>query len=538
MLLSKFIGRSHLRHDALRVVLFFLVLGVIGLINHRKYGISWEAPALRLNGGNAAIYIADKFNLNVIPEYYRQFPPMGENGMADHGVAYDLILVILERFVGLSDSADIYAFRSLMNYLVFMIGTLAIYKMAKRRFNSKNIGLLAAIMFVLSPRIFAAGFYSPSDMIFSSFFALGVNLSIRFIKDSRYSSAVAAGLISGFATDIRLLGVIALPVVSFAYILHNNVQISNLLSKKAKSLAIFILSSFASIILFFPYLWENPILRFVEVFKSLSKYPWGGTNRYFGADILASDLPWHYLPVWIAITTPIFYLILFGFGTIIILKSFVRRTQFTFEMIQDFLFFSFAFLPIVVVAAMNSVVYDTWRHVFFVYTFIILIATLGWTKIAFSRGLGHLSRKFMLFTSFLCLSQILFWMYQNNGKQYLYFNQLAGSDNLQNKWEMDFLGLSNPDAINYLMQIDKRPQISVGIGSFTPFDMSLKVVKPEYRTRLEILPLESQPDYIVNNFRIPDLNLAKFLEGYELEKYYSIDSSRYFEIWKRQNDTE
>ena len=132
----------------LRFSILLILLAVTGFANFRKYGISWEAPGLRLNGGNAAIYVADKVGLNVVPEYYRQFAPMGENGMADHGVAYDLPLVVLERLFQISDSMQVYQFRTFINFIIFIIGAFSVYQLGKRRFSSVNIGLLASIFFV------------------------------------------------------------------------------------------------------------------------------------------------------------------------------------------------------------------------------------------------------------------------------------------------------------------------------------------------------------------------------------------------------
>ena len=112
---------------------FFSTLLIIGLFNFRKYGISWEAPALRLNGGNSVIYIADLLRLDIVPDQYRQFAPIGSNGMADHGVAYDMILIVLEGILRFSDPMQIYQMRTFVNFLVFMIGTISIYFIVNRR---------------------------------------------------------------------------------------------------------------------------------------------------------------------------------------------------------------------------------------------------------------------------------------------------------------------------------------------------------------------------------------------------------------------
>jgi hypothetical protein len=521
---------SYKNFGSISVLLFFLSLAIVGISNFKKFGVSWEAPGLRLNGGNTAIYIADKFGLNIVPDYYRQFPPMGENGMADHGVAYDFPLVVLERLFRIADSMQVYQFRTLMNFGVFMLGTFSIYLLAARRFNSKYIGLLTATFFVLSPRIFAAGFYSPSDMVFASFFALGINLSIRFIDNQKVSSAILAGLVCGYATDIRLLGIVAFPIIVSAYLSYHFRKIS----WSWKLLVAYSISFIFSVYLFFPYLWENPIARFFEVFGSLSKYNWGGRNLYFGEFISASDLPWHYIPVWISITTPIFYLVFFLLGTLGVLRELIRFDELNFEKLQDYIFLGLAVLPIFSVIALNSVLYDSWRHLFFVYPFFLLVAVKGWVEI--SPKQYPLSKISLLkyIATFICLIQITFWMVSNNPRQYLYFNSFAGTSNLQTKWEMDYLGLSNKDLIQFLFENTELNKVRVGIGSFTPFDMSLKVVPEDLRDRMTIVPLESKPDFIVNNFRLPSKNLSEALRGYTLLKRFSIDQSIYFELWKRK----
>ena len=91
--------------------------------------------------------------------------------------------------------------------------------------------------------------------------------------------------------------------------------------------------------------------------------------------------------------------------------------------------------------------------------------------------------------------QIGYWMVINNPNQNLYFNEFAGRKNLEKKWEMDYLGLGNKEAINYLLGGSKDEKITVGVISFTPFEMALKAVKSEYQDRLKVVDLEKKPDY-------------------------------------------
>jgi hypothetical protein len=221
-------------------------------------------------------------------------------------------------------------------------------------------------------------------------------------------------------------------------------------------------------------------------------------------------------------------------GTLGVLRELIRFDELNFEKLQDYIFLGLAVLPIITVIALNSVLYDSWRHLFFVYPFFLLVAMKGWVEI-FPKQYP-LSKISLLkyIATFICLIQIAFWMVSNNPRQYLYFNSFAGTSNLQTKWEMDYLGLSNKDVIQYLFENTEQNRVKVGIGSFTPFDMSLKVVPEALRDRMTIVPLESKPDFIVNNFRLPSKNLSEALRGYTLLKRFSIDQSTYFELWKRK----
>jgi hypothetical protein len=512
------------------LVVFFALLSLIGLLNFKKYGISWEAPALRLNGGNALIYIADLFHLNVVPEYYRNFPPMGLNRMADHGVAYDAPLGALEVLLGIKDPMHIYQMRTLVNFIVFMIGTISIYFIVKRRLISKKLAILACTFYVLSPRIFAAGFYSPADMPFTSFFALAVNLSLRFLEKPLLVNAFLAGLVCGYATDIRLLGIIIFPIVIFLFLVKNYRGLQNR-EVKISYLLTYLTSGVLSIYLFFPYLWESPIERFIEVFSSLAKYPWGGMNLYFSNLIPANDLPWHYIPVWILITTPLLYIFLFGIGAFSIVAKFIRYKLVDFNVIQDTLFLMLVFLPILTVIILNSVLYDTWRHLFFVYPFVIIVSVIGWNRIAPKKSSYGWFELKLAFTTILVF-QIAAWMVINNPHQNLYFNRLAGNASLEKKWEMDYLGLSNKEGLQYLLVKNPNRIITVGVASFTPFDMSLKTLPSEYNDKISIVPLTAKPEYIVNNFRM----ISKEFVGpkdYAILKIFKVDNSHYLEIWER-----
>ena len=78
-----------------------------------------------------------------------------------------------------------------------------------------------------------------------------------------------------------------------------------------KNLFIFFIFLILFTIIFYPFLWDDPIRNFLQIFSILSNFDIGIFNFYLGNYISAESLPWHYSLVWLFVTTPIFYLFLF-----------------------------------------------------------------------------------------------------------------------------------------------------------------------------------------------------------------------------------
>jgi hypothetical protein len=163
---------------------------------------------------------------------------------------------------------------------------------------------------------------------------------------------------------------------------------------------------------------------------------------------------------------------------------------------------------------------------------VIIVSVVGWESIAVKK-----KKIFDLYTAKILLTLILLshtavWMILNNPHQYLYFNSLAGNVSLEKKWEMDYWGLGNKEGLQYIFSRNSNSIITIGVASFTPFDMSLKALPNKYSKRLSVVSISENPDYIVNNFRLAAKPLMDF-PGYSILKIFTVDNSRYLEIWER-----
>ncbi|UOQ73439.1 phospholipid carrier-dependent glycosyltransferase [Hymenobacter cellulosilyticus] len=196
-----------------------------------------------------------------------------------------------------------------------MAGTYAFYRLAARRFRSWPLGLLGAVLLWTSPRLFAEAFYNYKDLVFLAFFTLGIYTLTRLLLRPSWRWALAHALATGAAVDVRTMGVLLLGFTFFfagLELWHRPAVRRPLLL----ALLLYLPAAAAVVVAGWPYLWEQPVTHFLAAFQSFSRYRSDMLVQYWGQQISVRSLPWHYVPVWLLITTPVAYSLLFGAGVI------------------------------------------------------------------------------------------------------------------------------------------------------------------------------------------------------------------------------
>jgi hypothetical protein len=518
--------------------LILCIVAVLGFINIPNVGISWDEPAQRLSAGLSVIKIVNKIDPEFVPSSYSEFSSqandLAKNAPFDHGVAFDAPILALEVLFGIDSTRGIYLLHHVVNWLGYLVGLAAMYLFIFQIYKRRDYALLAGAFYLLSPRILAEGFYNSKDLTFLSFLLLSSYLVLKIWDgNNRIKYAILAGVVGGYATDIRILGLVQLPIVAlvfFLVFLNGHETIKN----SIKQFSFFVASFSLTVYAFFPYLWENPIGNLIKVFKSMSKYNWDGYVLYAGDRIQAQELPWHYIPVWISITTPILYLALFAVGIFGVTYALILRVRDgklnIFDISQLFAVLMF-FVPLIIVIGLNSTLYDAWRHMYFIYPFLVAIAIYGYSML--ERNLKS-KKIFLNLALLLSLTSTSVWIVANNPQQNLYFNQLAG-EQIPQRWEMDYWGLSNESALRFILENDSREKITLQEVSFTPLELSSKMLNQEEQSRL-IFERKTVPesDYIVNNFRSGSTeSIASDWQGYRSVKEFKVDGFTYLEILKK-----
>ncbi|MCB2380209.1 glycosyltransferase family 39 protein [Hymenobacter sp. BT635] len=502
---------SPLLPDSLRrplVGAFFALVAVLGILLHRDYGLSWDEQLDRLNGIISVKYVA----LRLAPELARRqenfaaIPDMRQNEDVDHGVIFQMPLVVLEKLVGADDPREVYFLRHLVTFFTVAAGIYAFYRLARRRFRSWLLGLLGAGLLLLSPRLFAEAFYNYKDLVFLAFFTGAIYSLTRLLRRPSWRWALTHALLSGAALDVRTMGVLLVGFTVFfagLELLYRPAIRKPLLL----ALALYLPVTAAVVVAGWPYLWENPLGHFLAAFQSFSRYRSDMLVQYWGQQISVRHLPWHYAPVWLLITTPVAYTLLFlvGLGTLgYTLVQQPGRWLRTRTGRQDLLFAVWFFAPLTAIILLHSVVYDGWRHLYFIYPAFVLLALRGVAAgVAWQARPG--SKRWLGAALLLAVAGDLlhsgYRIARDHPYQNVYFSFLPGPV-AERLFERDYWGLSGRQGLEWILAHDSSAHVTVGTDARSALVLHNNhlLLPPAERRRL-VLTSAAQARYFLTTYR-------------------------------------
>ena len=205
------------------VGLFFLLMVVLGWSIYSDYGFTRDESINRQRGIVTINYLGKLFNWpdwqNIDPlkqDARNRFEELSPTE-AEHGAVFESASAAIEKlWFGneIASERDVYHLRHLLIYLVFIGGVFALYQIAARRFADWRLGLLAAAMLVLSPRIFGNAFFNSMDIVFLASFSLAANASLAFFLKPNWRLAILGGLWCAIAFDVRNLGILVPTLIS------------------------------------------------------------------------------------------------------------------------------------------------------------------------------------------------------------------------------------------------------------------------------------------------------------------------------------
>jgi hypothetical protein len=253
-----------------------------------------------------------------------------------------------------------------------------------------------------------------------------------FLRSFLRADVWLAGIVLGFSSAIRIAAPLVAAVI-LAYIL---------LSKRWQVLPRFLaygLIALCSLILFWPYLWPDPLGRLIGSLFYSAQYPDVHVTLFKGMLVDARNVPVSYVPVLLLVqlTETTWLLVLAG------ALSFVKRFRWDLASLVLIWFI----LPLAAIISFRVNLYDNFRQIFFILPPLFLLAGIGLDWV-----LRRLQRPIVPFlVLFLILLPGLYANITLYPYQYVYYNEFVGGvRGAYRVFEMDYWRLAFREAQVYL----------------------------------------------------------------------------------------
>ena len=473
------------------IILFLLAL-IIGILVYQDYGMAWDEPIQRDTG---------VFNYNYV---FHNNPDLFTAGADHHGAAFELTLLELEQWMNITDSRDLYLMRHLVSHLLFLISAFFGYVLVFRLFRNRFIACLGFIMLAFAPRMYAHSFFNSKDIPFLSMTIIVFALCQVAFSKNKNIYFILLGIAAGYAAGIRVMGIMFAAIILLFLFID---VVTDLINKKRPVKPIihalsFIIAFCLSLYISWPFLWRTPVHNFIESFNALSRFDWDGSVFFEGKALSAKKIPWTYFPVWFLISNPPVWLVAGFAGIIWVAFKFFRQpiSFITNTANRNFLLYLLCFIvPVLAVILLHSVIYDDWRHLYFVYPPFVLLALYCINSLVNSR--------FKPVIIAACAVQVGFtgyFMVRNHPFQQVYFNSFVSHspEYLRKNYDMEYWGCSYKQALDHLLAGQHSGTISIE-WDMNPLQNNIMMLPKRDRDR--IARIDHGGDYRITNFRLhPD----------------------------------
>lgn len=481
----------------LLVVAFFLM----PLLSF-DFGVTWDEPIRAAHGDMIVDYYTSGFDDT------RALDPENEV-LKYYGALFDSFTSYLHELT----QFDLYPLRHVVNSLLGWLILLYVVRLAVLLYG-RHAGLVALFLMLISPRFIGHSMNNPKDIPFAAFFLAATYYLLQFTHTRSIYSKKHIGLFILFASLCLLVRPGALLLLFYlvcilgCVVLSDFFQERTLVREKTLSAALWGMVTLILIFplgtLFWPWAQLNPYWRPIEALQVVSQFPWESMVLYQGEGILATNLPWHYIPTWIGITSPLVVLLFFFLG--------LGRMLYKREEKSIFLVFFMLFPPVYVMIK-GSVVYDGYRHLLFIYPMMVVLAAgaLVWAK--------DLAAKRTIYTAALTMMVVagsyhsIYYMVRNHPNEVVYFNQIVGGvKGALYQYELDYWGNCLKQSAQWLHEkaleegrqllVAPGPPEHLGLHYLQTYD---SLVQADMNAEYIFFYLRDNPEYLrklVSSFRV------------------------------------
>ncbi len=471
------------------------VFAAVGVAVLDDYGVSVDEPAARGRGVAAIDYVLGDGPLLTDSDRY-------------YGVSFEAPLLLTERLLGLTDSRAVHLLRHLLMHLFFLTGGFFCWLLAHRLFADRRLALFALLLYLLHPRLYGHSFFNPADVPFLAAFLIALWLVERAFRRDTAAAFALCGAGVGVLVDLRIMGVAlfaAVPGLRALDLLQARGPAGR--RRALATAAVFVLAAAGTRYAVAPWLWSDPA-AVVDAFATLTRYSYHGPTLFQGEIVRWPSIPPHYLPTWMAITTPPAALLLALAGAAAVVRrgaarprDMLRNTGLRFE----WLLLACLTLPPAAVVALNSNLYNGWRQMYFLYAPLCLLAACGLRELL-AAARRPWARRATGVLAAAALAGMAVDVVRLHPHQAAYFNFLVDRstpERLRARYAMLYWAAEYREGLEYLLA--RHPDETLYVGSIAEWRLRINraILPAAARDRIVLASEAGRADFFVTSFFPP-----------------------------------
>lgn len=443
---------SFLKGKAIKriTVLFYILFLIIGILYVKDYGISCDEPIQRQHYLINSKYVYQVFfGDDNIPKALQNQADLKNYSWKYYGVSVRIPLFLIEAFNDFELSNEtVYFITHLYNFILFFIAAIYLRRILKLLNFNDIYACVGVVFFVVCPRIFADAFYNIKDSVFLSLFTVMLYYGLAVIEKLTIKRAAGLVISSAFVVNCRVVAGLPLVIIAFCYLLKDY----KFNGKRLKNAILIIFLSVALYLIITPAAWESPIKYIQGVLTTFSDFnSWHSTIGLINTSYDSAKLPWYYTILCMAITLPTLYTVLGITGVVWIVGRLIKSNNIREEIRKNYLLYILLFQFIIIILydmIMSPTKYNLWRHMYFLFSYLIVICVYALNAIidVAKRYEKRRYRWIIIVLTGISVCCTALWMIFNHPFEYLYFNPLYAT-NSKELTERDYWNTSGQNVL-------------------------------------------------------------------------------------------
>jgi len=394
----------------------YILLGlyfIFSFLTYKNYGITADEALEYKLGKTLITFFTNKLEYNNL-ELFKQDPYL-----KSYYHFYPMLLNLI-------NPKGYYEWFHLANLLFASLIIIGAYILCYKEYKNKYYAVIAPIVILLVPRFFGDIPANSKDMPFAVMFFLSLAALYLFNKKAKHNfiELLLIGILLGFTQSLRIIGY----TLYFIYFVDLFIKYKKITFLNLQNLIVITIVAHTLMWLTWPYINENitNIIKIVTLSKNFT--PWNGQILYLGQFLTREQRPWHYLFVWLLISTPVFITIMHFISFKFALKdNLLKLVLFT------------IYLNFIAYLLLNPVIYNGLRHFLYLLPLIAITAAIVIIKTINIRFVKYIYLFFAIF--------IGYQMFKLHPYEYIYFNPIAKKVfNIEKTFETDYWGISYKQA--------------------------------------------------------------------------------------------